>query len=142
MLMREYEALSPLLRRYWRLTFIPQMKRRFISNCLWQITQAEGRTKYDLRYRSRASLASPRDEWRHEHVFRRKDMVDSLLNFPHNSRKILTQAVGCVVTKSEHKVLSKIDRTNGDINGWDRYRVARIVVIDMEIGLPMQFDEQ
>ena len=113
------------------LDIYPTMKRRFLSNCLWQITQAEGKTKYDLRYRSESSLSASRKEWRHEHVFRRKEMVDALLANPAAAEEIAAAAFGCVVTKSEHALLRGIDRTHREVNGWDRYRLAGIVVMDM-----------
>ena len=114
------------------------MKRKFLSNCLWQITQAEGKTKYDLRYRSEASLESPREEWRHEHVFRRKDMVNALLANPNSAKEIVARAVGCVVTKSEHALLAEIDKTYDGVDGWERYRLADIVVQDLSTGSPLE----
>ena len=126
------EALLPLK------IYLP-MKRKFLSNCLWQITQAEGKTKYDLQYRSEASLESPSKKRIHEHVFRRKDMVNALLANPTSAKEIVARAVGCVVTESEHAQLAKIDKTCDGVDGWERYRLADIVVQDMATGSPLQF---
>ncbi len=129
---RVIEVLLPL-------DIYPRMKRRLISHCLWQITEAEGRHKYDLRYRSQESLIASREELRHEHVRRRKDMVDALLNSPPDVEIIVAEAVGCVVTKGEHAKLAEIDRNHKTLNGWSRYRKAGIVVVDMVTGTPLQF---
>ena len=108
-----------------------RMKRKFLSNCLWQITQAEGRNKYEIRYRSQASLDAPRKKLRHEHVTQRKAMVEALLANAVDAKKIAADALGCVVTKDEHALLADVDKS---IDGWERYRRAGIVVIDMETG--------
>ena len=69
----------------------PKHRRRFLSNCLWQISEAEGRSKYDLRFRSRDSLTAPRRVWRHEHVYRRKPMVLELINRPDEIENIVAR---------------------------------------------------
>jgi hypothetical protein len=118
------EALLPL-------NIDERMKRKFLSNCLWQITQAEGRTKYEIRFRSQGAMNAPRNELRHEHVTQRKAMVKALLERPKDTRTIVANAQGCVVTKDEHKLLNDVGKA---IDGWERYREAKIVVIDMETG--------
>ena len=115
------------------------MKRRFLSNCLWQITEAEGKNKYDLRYCSKGSIGLPRKQLRHDHVYRRKDMVVELLASPGRAGDIAKQAVGCVVTKAEHVKLTKLDKVNGAPDGWERYRQAGIIVIDRVTELPLDF---
>jgi hypothetical protein len=113
-----------------------RMKRRFLSNCLWQITQAEGKGKYEIRYRSVASIGKPRKKLRHDHVTRRKVMVDAMLKTPSEAQAIAKAAIGCVVTKKEHEKLTAMDKS---IDGWDRYRLAGIAVRDMTTGESITF---
>jgi hypothetical protein len=49
---------------------------------------------------------------------------------PHEVDDILKIAIGCTVTVEEHARLSKVD----DEYGWDRYRKARVIVIDTQTG--------
>ena len=118
------EALLPL-------KIQPRMKQKFLSNCLWQITQAEGKSKYDIRYRSEASIGAPPRKLRHDHVTPRKVMVDALLKNSGEARSIAADARGCVVTTKEHEKLADVDPS---IDGWERYRVAGIAVRDMLYG--------
>jgi hypothetical protein len=114
---------------------------RFLTNCLWQITQAEGRDQYDLRYRSLASRTAPRKELRHEHVYRRKDMIRDLIDHPDSIDDIVAKAIGCVVTKAEHTRLDKVDRESPEVDGWRRDQLAEIDVIDMSTGHRMAYDQ-
>jgi hypothetical protein len=106
----------------------PRMNRKFLSNCLWQVTQAEGKGKYDIRYRSEASIGKPLNKLRHDHVTRRKVMVDALLENPADAWRIAKEAIGCVVTKKEHQKLAKVEKA---ADGWERYRLAGIAVRDL-----------
>jgi hypothetical protein len=73
---------------------------------------------------------------RHDHVLQRKYMVDALLNANHEAvATILNKAIGCIVTKAEHDKL----RQFANFDGWERYRQAGIVIIDMETGRPFDF---
>lgn len=117
----------------------PPMKRKFLSNCLWQLTQAEGPGKYETRYCSRAASKVDKRTMRdcnHDHVFRRKLMVDKLLQTsPDQVEEIVREAVGCTVLKKEHKRLAAVDKKES-VDGWERYRRAKIVVIDRLTGKP------
>lgn len=104
-----------------------KLKRKLLSNCLWQITEAEGKNKYDLRYVSEESRKSSKKGWRHEHVYPRKGMIKELVDNPEKADEILAKAVGCVVTKKEHNMLSKIDQ---GVEGWNRYQQAGIEIFD------------
>ncbi len=115
-----------------------RMKKKFLSNCLWQITQAEGRNKHEIRFRSQGAINAPRKELRHEHVTQRKAMVKALIDRPGDARNIVAQAQGCVVTKDEHSLLNDVDKL---IDGWERYRRAGVVVMDMQTSEPMEFPE-
>jgi hypothetical protein len=109
-------------------------QRKFLDRCLWQLTEAEGKHKYDLRYVSAGARpvleSGTKKGLRHEHVWRRADMVKRLLAQPEQTPSILDKACGCVVTIAEHKKLDEIDRSCKDIDGWERYRMAGIKVFD------------
>ena len=116
----------------------------FVKLALWKVTEAEW-GKHDLRFRSKAASSMLRDhrsyKWRdkhlrHDHVFQRKHMVDELLNAsPEAVATILNKAIGCIVTKAEHDNLRQFK----NFDGWERYRQAGIVIIDMETGRPFDF---
>jgi hypothetical protein len=115
-------------------------RKRFLTNCLWQITQAEGHDKYDLRYRSRGARTTLRKECRHEHVYRRKDMVQDLIDHPDQVDSIVAKAIGCVVTKAEHAALDKVDKRSPELDGWKRYELAGIEVFDILDGCRVPYD--
>jgi hypothetical protein len=116
----------------------PPHLRKFLSNGLWQITQANG--KYNTQFCSRAALDAlhegSKQGLQHEHVFERKKMVDSLLERPEKIEEIVERAAGCIVTKTEHALLGRVDPR---LDGWDRYRAAKIRVINRETGQPLEF---
>lgn len=60
----------------------------------------------------------------------RKYLVNELLNNPKDYKKILNQAVACIVTKDEHKILTAYSRDN-NVQGWERYKKANIKVFDL-----------
>lgn len=109
-----------------------------LKDCIWQITEAEG--KYRLHFYSAGvkALIDPADssDWdawdaaiyphkrhlRHEHVFPIKFLVGEMLNDPACVADVLTnKAVACLVTKDEHLLLKGSD-------GWARYERAGISV--------------
>jgi hypothetical protein len=57
-------------------------------------------------------------------------MVDAIFANPEEIDKILKDAVGCVVTRAEHKRLSSIDMKFPNIDGWERYDKAQIVRVE------------
>ncbi len=104
-------------------------KRELLSICLWKITEADG--KWNLRYRSEgAQYLSGNEGLRHEHVFTRKHLIDRLLS-GEGLESVLADAIACVVTATEAKVL---DRVSDEFQGWDRYRKAGIRVLDLVTG--------
>jgi hypothetical protein len=116
---------------------IPGHRREFLKIALWKVTEAEGRSKHKTQLQSQAARSAPRGtKLQHDHVFQRSKMVDTLLEAkPDAIDGILKRAVGCTITKDEHA------RLNGFkyLDGWDRYRAAGIVVINMETGKPFTF---
>ena len=114
---------------------LPEHRRECLSIALWKYTEAEGLSKHKTRFRSKASLAAPSD-LRHDHVFQRANMIDALMQAkPEDIEEILKNAVGCTVTKEEHTLLERFKH----LDGWERYRQAGIIVIDMETEKPREF---
>lgn len=104
--------------------------REILSIAVWKYTECDG--KYATRFRSEAALFAPSPQVHHEHVVPRKQLVDQMLANPELVRKILGEAIGCVVLRSEHRALAQVEKADDSLSGWDRYRTAGIVVWDMK----------
>ncbi len=103
---------------------LPEHKKTLLSRMIWKITEAHG--KYNTRYCSQAALQQ-RAKLRHEHVYTRKSLVERLMQTPGDLENILNHAIGCTVTDSEHKRLTRVGK---DLDGWGRYEKAKIKVFD------------
>lgn len=103
--------------------------REVLSIAVWKYTECDG--KYTTRYRSEGALFAASSEVHHEHVITRKAIVDRLLQDPANVESILATSVGCVVLRSEHRLLATVEQENKSLAGWDRYRAAGITVWDL-----------
>jgi hypothetical protein len=119
---------------------IPEHRREFLKLALWKVTEAEGRTKYTTRMCSHEALSHPPgSKLEHDHVFQRSLMVDALLSAsPDTVDAIIKGAIGCTITKAEHDRLKQF----AHLDGWARYRAARIVVINTETGEPFALPEE
>jgi hypothetical protein len=114
---------------------LPEHRRECLGIALWKYTEAEGISKYKTRFRSEATLAAASADLRHDYVFQRANMIEALMQAKSEDvDKIIKGAVGCTVTKDEHARLDQFKH----LDGWERYRQARIVVIDMETGKPFE----
>jgi hypothetical protein len=103
--------------------------RRTLDRCIWEYTKADG--KYKTRWRSRGALGvSDRSRLTHEHVVPRKILVDRMMAKPERVADIMEQALGCVVTREDHKRLTDATRANPSLEGWDRYDAAGVEVVD------------
>ena len=112
------------------LPLLDDHKRGIINGMLWAITEARG--KYTTRYRSKAALDAPKDaKLQHEHVIPRKALIDAIMHEPERARDIARTAIGCVVTREEHRKLAAVDRTQR-LHAWERYTAAGITVIDTD----------
>jgi hypothetical protein len=111
---------------------LPVHRRELLGILLWKVTEAECSNKHRTRFQSQGALdAKGRSKLCHEHVFQRKKMIESLEKAaPGEVDGILDIAVGCSVTVEEHDLLKLFD----DEYGWERYRKARIIVIDTQTG--------
>ncbi len=107
-----------------------KLKRELIDVCIWKITEVDG--KYHTRYRSEGSLhITDRSKLHHEHVVERRDLIDALLDNPGSYKSILDTAVGCVVTREEHALLTSLSKKTPSLHGWARYKAANIKVYDL-----------
>ena len=51
---------------------------------------------------------------------------------PERAREIAKTAIGCVVTKEEHRELTRVSREQPRLRGWDRYQAASITIVDTD----------
>lgn len=105
-------------------------KKELISVCLWKISEADG--KYKTRFQSKAALNAKKEQLRHDHVFERKSLIENIIDKPEEIDKILTNAIGCIVTKEEHSELTNVSREKPQLEGWQRYIEAGIKVFDLK----------
>lgn len=114
----------------------PHRRTMLRRHALFLLTEAEQSDKHKTRFCSEAALKAAPKGKRHDHVFQRSKMVEKLLDAKRNSindiDSILDNAIGCTITIQEHKRLNKYE----GYDGWERYRKARIVVIDTKTGKP------
>ena len=106
---------------------LEEHKKVLISRMLWKITEAHG--KYNTRYCSVKALKGSQDDRRHDHVWTRKRMVERILEDPGVLEHEVQLAIGCTVTKAEHDKLREYDTL---CDGWERYKRARIAVLDLK----------
>lgn len=120
-----YLAISEIL----KLDLYFSHKKELLSTCIWKITEANG--KYSTRFISEKALEQIKNKSniQHEHVFERKYLIEKLLETPSLSEETLNNAIACLVTKDEHKLLTNISKNN--LQGWDRYIEANIKVYDL-----------
>jgi hypothetical protein len=96
---------------------------------IWAITEAHG--KYKTRFRSEGVRNTPDCKIQHEHVSPRRELIGEIMKDPENCERILKDAVACVVTEEEHRLLTKVSKENPQLKGWQRYKEAGITVYDM-----------
>jgi hypothetical protein len=128
---RSAVALIELLLTNKKPEVLPEHLGELIKILIGKITEADG--KRNTRHWSNGALqCSDKNQLRHEHVYTRKRMIQALLKAsPEESREILKDAIGCIVTADEHRRLSTFDKTH---EGWERYRKAQLRVTNTETG--------
>jgi hypothetical protein len=103
-------------------------RKEMLGIAVWKYTEAKS-SKYGLRYRTPAAIsAGPTVKLQHEHVRTKAAIVQELLAAgPSLAPVVLSSAVGCVVTKDEHAMLTALPKS---YQGWARYSAAGLSVID------------
>ncbi len=111
-------------------------RREILSIAVWKATEAD--SKMNPRYRTigirDGEIGTPVN---HEHVVTRKFLVDAMLSAPQMVPEIMKLATGCLVTREEHKLLSKANAW-----GWGRYIEADLSVIDGKNGSMLVLEKE
>ncbi len=115
-----------------------QHKKKILTEIQWLISLAHG--KYTTKYRTHSVLFGGDESIQHEHVFPRKKVSIRILSDTKNTEKYLGDVVGCVVTVKEHEALTEAEKIKPDLDGWERYREAGVVVYDMEQNPPQKLE--
>jgi hypothetical protein len=105
-------------------------KRELLSVCIWKLSLAEGKSKYTTRFMSAASSGRIARHLAHEHVHERAKLVSALLSGALAPDNLSALAVACTVTRDEHVRLTAVGKVDPSIDGWERYRIASVAVID------------
>lgn len=106
-------------------------KRDLLDICIWKWTEIDG--KWNTRFRSEGAMK--KENWKlvqHEHVFQRRNLIQQFLAQEDTIEALLNRAIGCLVTKREHELLTNLSQKERDIDGWERYRRAGIPVYDLK----------
>ena len=116
------------------LDILEQHKKKILTEVQWLISEANG--KYKTKYRTKESLNDKEHYIHHEHVFQRKKVTLKILNDTRQTKKILKNVIGCLVTVNEHEKLNAAEKKDPSLYGWERYKKAGIQVYDMECAPP------
>jgi hypothetical protein len=92
----------------------PKHQRKLLRDIVWIVTEAN--SKYNTRYVLEHVYKAQKPN--HEHVVPIESLVKRMLERPDIISQVLDDAIGCLVTKEEHRLLPK--KSTGE--GWDRYR--------------------
>lgn len=113
-----------------KLEIAQPIKRRMLVHGLWQIAIATGNTQSSFfgRYRSEGVIRETGLKIERDHIYRKENLIEQLLEGDPDLDAIIARAQCCVVTQPEHDRLGAVDKR---IDGWERYRVAGITVYDM-----------
>lgn len=112
------------------LDILERHKKKILTKIQWLISETHG--KYTTKYCTEGALGDEIKSIQHEHVFPRKKLSFRILNDPSNTKEYLSDIVGRVVTVEEHDKLNKAEKLNPELDGWERYKAAGIVVYNME----------
>lgn len=108
-------------------------KKDLLDICIWHLTEIDG--KWNTRFRSEGAMdAKNWEDVQHEHVYQRKNLILRLLG-RESIDAVIKDAIGCLVTKTEHKLLGDASK-NFKVDGWERYIRAGIQVYDLKYKQP------
>jgi hypothetical protein len=106
-----------------------QMKKRMVGYVIWEMAEYLN-GNFKGRYRSKGAMI-PGVVIQRDHVNQKARIIERMLANPDQIDAMLSDLVHCLVTKEEHKRLTAISKSNLDIDGWNRYRMAGVEVMDM-----------
>lgn len=129
--MKKYtlEELRETVKDIIKLNLNQEIAKKILDTLIWKITEINGKHEGVEKWSEEALKIIGNKRYyekklRHDHVFTRESLINELLEYPKRVDKILKKAVACIVTKEEHGRLNKIK----NVEGWDRYKEARISV--------------
>lgn len=102
------------------------LKKRMLVHGIWEVAKATG--DFCGRYRSEGAIRTDGSRIQRDHIYKKSTLIAELLTPSPDLDRVIEQARCCIVTAEEHRKLHDID---GDLDGWDRYRAAGIIVYDM-----------
>jgi hypothetical protein len=102
-------------------------KKRMLVHALWEVAITTG--NFYPRYRSQTVTQGLGHPVQRDHIFQKAHVITQLLNNPNYASEIaVDHSICCVVTRQEHTALHDV---NPNLDGFDRYHAAGIVVVDM-----------
>lgn len=104
-----------------------ESKKRMLNHALWEISIARGNFVPEFRSNS-VLMGAKGTKIQRDHVFKRKQLVQDVLSQRERLGMILGRVIHCVVTEDEHARLTNVPDS---IDGWERYRFAKIEVPNM-----------
>jgi hypothetical protein len=110
--------------------------RRILKQAIWEVAYATGNTQSRFlgQYRSESVIQNIGLKIERDHVHQMANLIEELLCADCDVQSIVLKSECCIITREEHLRLTSLPRS---IDGWERYRHAEIVVMDMKTGQRM-----
>ena len=102
------------------------LKKRMLVHGIWEVAKATGDSQG--RYRSERVIRTVGLQIQRDHIYKKNALVEELLGASPDLDKVISRAACCIVTAEEHHGLHSV---GVHLDGWERYRVAGVVVYDM-----------
>jgi hypothetical protein len=125
-LSRKLADIKTLLDTIRQLDIEPKLKRDMLVHGIWEVAKATG--NFNGRYRSQSVIDRTGLTIQRDHIYKKKTLVDELLRPAPDLDMIIERARCCIVSVDEHQRLHGV---GNDLDGWDRYRAAGVIVHDM-----------
>jgi hypothetical protein len=107
-----------------------RLKRTLLSQAIWQVAHATG--NFRGRYRSENVIRQSGLEIERDHIYPKTRLIEQIMSASDNLDDVLDQVIQrarcCTVSADEHERLHDFD---SELDGWNRYEAAGIVVYDM-----------
>lgn len=104
-------------------------RREFLLIAIRKYTEGEG--KATTRFRSLDAVGARPELCNYDHVWPRKALIEEMLQAPMRCKEIMAKAIGCNVLIAERQKIAAAERADPSLEGWDRYRAAGVVVVDL-----------
>jgi hypothetical protein len=115
-----------LLEAIRQMPIADSIKVRMLVHGIWEVARATG--NFRGRYRSEGVIRTVGVRIQRDHIFKKSTLIERLFTTSPDLDKVIEQARCSIVTVDEHWRLHDVDN---DLDGWDRYKAARVVVYDM-----------